>query len=91
MALLAPYPNPANGRCALRFHCACETDAELLIADATGARVRRIGTGRYTPGMHRLHWDGRDDRGRRLPSGTYFVRLRTATGVRQQRRVIVVR
>lgn len=89
VALLAPYPNPTRNTCTLRMHCQAESDAEILITDATGAVVRRIADGRYGPGMHRFNWNGQDERGRPLPSGTYFCRLRTAGGGRQQRVVLV--
>jgi flagellar hook assembly protein FlgD len=29
-------------------------------------------------GIHRFEWDGRDDAGRRLSSGLYFVRVTAA-------------
>jgi len=37
-----------------------------------------------------LTWDGRDDRGMMLASGTYLYRLRTTTGI-QTRKLVLVR
>jgi hypothetical protein len=40
-----------------------------------GRVVRWLVRDFQTAGVHRVLWDGRDDRGRLLPSGIYFVRL----------------
>jgi hypothetical protein len=50
--------------------------AQLCIYDATGRRVRSL---RITPYALRntLSWDGRDESGKRLPNGIYFVHFET--------------
>jgi flagellar hook assembly protein FlgD len=40
-----------------------------------GREVRTLVTGFAGAGPHTTEWDGRDDRGVALPSGTYFARL----------------
>jgi uncharacterized protein (DUF362 family) len=87
--LLAPYPNPASGSCTLSFACRGAATAELVITDATGAIVRRINAGRHGAGTHRYGWDGCDERGHRVASGTYFVRLRSGEDTLQKRVVMV--
>ena len=42
---------------------------------ANGKRVRTLLNGVLPAGANQLVWDGRDDSGRRVPSGTYFYRL----------------
>jgi uncharacterized protein (DUF362 family) len=88
-SLLAPYPNPAPGRATLRFQASVPAQAEVCIVDATGSLVRRLAEGRFGPGLHRFHWDGRDERGFAAASGTYFCRLRAAGRVLQRRLVTV--
>jgi flagellar basal-body rod modification protein FlgD len=51
-----------------------------VIADAAGRAVRRLETAHLPAGSHALAWDGRDDRGRALPAGSYYVRVRGETG-----------
>jgi len=89
IALLAPYPNPSPGWTTLRFHLAQPAAVELLVCDVTGAVVRRIASGPRAGGMHRVRWDGRDDRGRRVANGTYFCRLGSAGQVRGERRIVL--
>ncbi len=90
VALLAPYPNPAPGRCTLRFHSRAAVDAELTVTDVSGRLIRRVASGRYGTGMHRIAWDGRDDRGLAVAGGTYFARLR-AGGEEERKAVVLLR
>lgn len=76
LALLAPYPNPSRGPATLRFQTRQTREIDLVVTDVTGAVVRRLHRGAFAPGLHRIRWNGRDDRGRPAASGTYFCRLR---------------
>jgi hypothetical protein len=63
--------------------------ARLEVHDVTGRRVRTLGTG-LTLGRARIVWDGRDDAGRAVAAGIYFVRLEVGeSGF--VRRVVLVR
>ncbi len=89
LVLLAPHPNPASGRCVLGFDCRREVDVDLVVTDATGAVVRHVAAGHYGAGAHRFGWDGLDERGRPVASGTYFARLRSEDGALQKRVVMI--
>ena len=90
VVLLAPYPNPTRAASTLRFRCPEETNAEMLIVDIRGRLVRRISSGRFAAGLHRMGWDGTDERGRTVASGVYFCRLRVGDKA-FQRRIVMVR
>ncbi len=64
---------------------------DLGVYDLTGRRVRDLagGTTPGSGGMVVLGWDGRDDRGRALPGGVYWIRLTTTSGDRNARIVVV--
>ena len=68
-------PNPSVGSSTVEFATAENADATLRILDVTGRRVRDLIRGSLGAGPHRVPWDGRDDSGRRVPSGIYFVTL----------------
>jgi flagellar hook assembly protein FlgD len=50
---------------------------ELQVFDAAGRAVRTLAQGRMDAGTHTATWNGRDDSGRELAHGIYFVRLVT--------------
>jgi len=43
----------------------------------------------YQPGNWSVKWEGADDAGRIMPSGTYFSRLRTPRGVFTKKMVMI--
>jgi hypothetical protein len=49
---------------------------ELRVLDVQGRRVRTLVAAIVGPGTYRLLFDGRNDQGAELPSGTYFFDLR---------------
>jgi hypothetical protein len=70
-ALGAASPNPFRASTTIPFQLGGRANVRLEICDVTGRLVRRLDAS----GLQRLAWDGRDDAGSALPSGTYFMRL----------------
>jgi hypothetical protein len=88
-----PVPNPFSGVVDLRFALPVLPAMErirLEIFDPAGRLVRELFEGRLPAGAQSRAWDGRDDRGRPLPSGVYFARLSTAGGI-ESRPVVLLR
>lgn len=65
-----------------------ETAVELY--DLSGRHVRTIARGAYAAGYHSASWDGRDEGGRSVGSGVYFLRARSL-GHDERLRVLVIR
>jgi len=76
--LVGNFPNPFNPSTTFRFSLAHEGKAELSVIDARGHLVRELVSEIFPAGDHDIQWDGRDSRGRTVPSGVYFYRLRAA-------------
>lgn len=68
-------PNPWTPQTELRFRLDDASPVQLAVVDASGRIVRTLRSGMTNPGLHREQWDGRDDSGRAVPSGIYFVKL----------------
>ena len=47
-------------------------DVNLCIYDITGRRIKE-----FDKLAENIIWDGKDDQGRRVPSGIYFVHLKS--------------
>lgn len=71
------YPNPFNPVTTIPFQIERETHVQLHIFDVRGRLVRSLLNAKLQPGDHLARWDGRDDDGRSLPSGTYFCELKS--------------
>ena len=74
------YPNPFNPRTVIAFELAETGPIELAIYDLGGRLVRVMESGTQSAGRHESTWDGQDNAGRAVPTGTYFCRLSTAQG-----------
>ena len=74
-ALHAPVPNPFNPTTALQFDLPVAALVVLDVYDAHGRHVRRLAQGTRDAGQHRVFWDGRDDAGMQVGSGTYLARI----------------
>jgi hypothetical protein len=73
---LRVQPNPASGVIGVQFEMPVRSEARLTVHDPRGRLVRDLLHDVISPGTLRVNWDGTDASGRRVPSGTYFVRLR---------------
>lgn len=72
---ISAAPNPFQQHAAFRWTLPEAADVSLSIYDAAGRRVRDMARGRLSAGTHSLLWDGRDDQGRAVGAGVYWMRL----------------
>jgi hypothetical protein len=75
--LLPGIPNPFVDATSIRFRLTETAPVDLVVYDVQGRRVRALRSKeRHTAGLHVVSWHGRDDSGRIVSPGVYFVRLR---------------
>jgi flagellar hook assembly protein FlgD len=74
------YPNPFNPRTTIAFELAEAATIELAVFDLRGRLVTVLESGPLPIGRHQAIWDGQDDKGRAVPTGTYVCRLSTPQG-----------
>lgn len=89
LPLLRSVPNPFVQEAVIRYEIprSAEWRAALLtIVDPGGRRIRTLMTGPQPAGEHWVAWNGRDEAGRNVPEGVYFVRLQ-AGGISRAERI----
>jgi len=85
------YPNPFNPSTTISFEVRKPSAGYTLdIYDIRGARVRRLAEGFLSRGRHSICFDGKDERGRDLASGTYLLRL-SGEGESQTRKMLLLK
>ncbi|MFH1278098.1 MAG: FlgD immunoglobulin-like domain containing protein [Candidatus Eisenbacteria bacterium] len=77
-AKLTARPNPVNPSTVIEFTLPEPGPAKLRVFGANGREVASLLDSPRESGAVRVEWDGRDDGGRPVPSGVYFLRLETA-------------
>jgi hypothetical protein len=69
------FPNPFNPSTEIAFVLDAPGRVDLVIYNTLGQRVRTLLAGETSSGVHRLSWNGTDESGHAVASGTYFYRL----------------
>jgi uncharacterized repeat protein (TIGR01451 family) len=80
-------PNPFRGTTTIRFDLPASGRVNLSIFDVTGRHVKTLVERNMGPGRYQPVWDGRDEVGRTVSPGVYFVRLEAGTFVAARRTV----
>jgi hypothetical protein len=89
-SLTQNHPNPFNPQTTIAFEIPDQQTVTLRVFEMSGRLVRNlIAAEPHTPGRHEVVWNGRDDAGRQVASGTYFYRLEAGSYSETKRMVLV--
>lgn len=69
-------PNPFPVSTVLGFDLPTTSFVSIVIYDLTGRRIRKLVDSALSAGQHAVTWDGADDSGREVASGSYFTRMK---------------
>ncbi len=84
------YPNPFNPTTTISFRLTKPTIMRLEIYNTLGVKVKTYFEENLQAGEHKIIWDGKDDKGRSLPSGVYCYRFTTDKSA-QTRKMLLLR
>ncbi len=92
-ALLQNYPNPFNPETWIPYRLSEPADVTVTIYNVTGQIVRRLELGNMMPGSYAeksraAYWDGKNEAGERVSSGTYFYHLQAGQDASVRKMVI---
>ncbi len=89
-ALAQNYPNPFNANTTIAYEMGSEGLVELTVYNVAGQKIRDLVQDRLAAGRYEVQWDGRDDRGRAVASGTYIYQL-TAGNYQESRTLTLLK
>ena len=70
------YPNPFNPTTSIRFELPRDKAVSLQIFDVSGRLVKTLVDNQHlSEGVHEMQWDGTNNAGSSVASGTYMYRL----------------
>ncbi len=75
--ITAVTPNPFSTTTSIEFQLPVNTAVSLKTYDVSGNLVKTLVNGRTEAGVKTAVWDGKDNSGRPVPKGVYFVRMDT--------------
>ena len=83
--LLPNVPNPFNPQTEIRFELGEPGNVRVVIYDVTGHQVKVLASDYLVAGPYSRIWQGRDESGRQVSSGAYYVRLEVGGRVDHQK------
>jgi hypothetical protein len=86
---IAPNPTVSQATITYELDAVSSQQVSIGIYDLAGRHLRDLFAGSQAPGFYVLQWDGRDDSGRPVPGGVYFVRGRAGAQPVQSRLTVV--
>jgi hypothetical protein len=89
-SLAQNYPNPFNPSTTIPYALPKMTDVKITIFNELGARVHEWEITSQPPGRYNLIWNGTNQAGQPVSSGTYFCRM-TAGEFKTTRKLVLVR
>ncbi|MBN1560848.1 T9SS type A sorting domain-containing protein, partial [candidate division KSB1 bacterium] len=76
---LANYPNPFNSQTTIEFQLPEAGKIKMEVVNILGQPVRTIAEEQFAAGTHKVVWDGADDSGAQVVSGTFLLRLQAGS------------
>lgn len=70
------YPNPFNDKISIEFDNADKSKVEVNIFNIKGQKVSILLNATLDKGQHTLLWNGKDDHGRQVSNGIYYLRMK---------------
>jgi hypothetical protein len=67
------FPNPFNNSTTIKYSLAQAANLRIIIYDALGRKVKTLLDNKQTAGIYQVLWNGKNDYGYEVGSGTYFI------------------
>lgn len=88
-ALKQNYPNPFNPETTIEFDLPEPGVAEIRIFDIRGVEVRTLARSLFAAGSHSVVWNGKDNTGMQVNSGTYLYVLKSRSFTQTKKMILV--
>jgi mannan endo-1,4-beta-mannosidase len=69
------FPNPFNPRTQIDYRLSDTVHVRFDVFDEMDRYVVNLLDEQQTPGSHSIHWEGKDETGKQVPSGVYICRI----------------
>ena len=84
------FKSGENEKCYVSFNLEQAGETTIKVYNSIGREVKELYRGTANPGLTSIPWDGTDKNGNKVSSGVYIIRIE-GPGIKQQKRVVVVR
>ncbi len=85
------FPNPFNPTTTIPIYIPEEMNISVEVYNILGQKVQTLHNGPVTLGKHLFIWQGCDSAGRSVPTGIYFVKTSTSTGITSVGKMLLIK
>jgi hypothetical protein len=87
--LFQNYPNPFNPNTTVKFQVPKTSSVAIKIYDMLGQEVRTLFDEQVMRGTYAVQWDGMNDAGLKMSSGTYIYRMKAGEFVQSKKMILL--
>lgn len=91
VVFLSNHPDPFNATTTIGYRLEERAGVSLRMYDINGQLLRTLVRDRLDAGSYQVIWNGRDEHGKQVASGTYFCRLSVGNRTVASRRCLLVK
>jgi hypothetical protein len=83
------YPNPFNPSTTIEYQVAKAGNVSINIYDINGRLIKVLVNENIIPGSHSVIWNGKDNKGSTVASGTYFYQVQAGDFVQAKKMILL--
>ena len=83
------YPNPFNPSTTVEFSVPTTGTVTIKIFDMLGREIRALYSAPLAPGSYKVQWDGLNDAGIQMSSGTYLYRMTAGEFIQSKKMILI--
>lgn len=83
------YPNPFNPNTIVKFQVPQSCHAKIIIYNILGQQVKELFSEHISRGTYSVQWDGLNEEGERMASGTYIYRIIAGDFIQSRKMLLI--
>jgi len=83
------YPNPFNPTTTIDFQISESGNTKINIYNINGELVKELLNEEKNRGVHSIFWDGRNNKGEIIPTGTYFYQIQVGDFIQAKKMILL--
>ncbi len=85
------YPNPFNPQTTIGFAVPQRSQVKIIVYNSLGQEVKVLANRIFTPGYHKVVWNGIDGHGIPSASGVYFTKMVSNNGFQAVKKMLLMK
>ena len=88
-SLIQNYPNPFNPTTTIEYEIPQRGNVQIVIYDILGRRIKELLNEEKNTGIYFIIWNGKDNNGISVPSGTYFYQIISGNNIQTKKMILL--